>query len=122
MILKKETIEQLSNDLLLPFTGLEQDWDIEMANSNRLDDFLRFYQENNLSRDKKTALMSLIVASYEDFLNENNIEIDKRWNDIRFILESERMIFLDLINYWSLSNEVEEDNFFRITPLVREIK
>lgn len=122
MILKKEIIEQLSKELLLPYTGIEQDWDIEMANSNRINDFLKFYQQNDLSVDKKIAVMSLILASYEDFLNENDLEIDDRWNDVSSILESERVIFVDLINYWSLSNEVEEDNLFRITPLMRNIK
>jgi hypothetical protein len=63
MILKKEIIEQLSKELSLPFTGLEQDWDIEMADSNRINDFLEFYQQNNLSADKKVAMMSLILAS-----------------------------------------------------------
>lgn len=122
MILKKEIIEQLSKDLSLPFTGIEQDWDIEMANSNRLNDFLKFYQQNDLSADKKVAVMSLILASYEDFLYNNNLEIDDRWNEIKSILKSERIIFVDLIDYWALSNEVEEDNLFRITPLMRNIK
>lgn len=122
MILKKEIIEQLSKELSLPFTGIEQDWEIEMADSNRINDFLEFYNQNDLSTDKKVAVISLILASYEDFLNENVLEIDDRWNEIKFILESERLIFIDLINYWSLSNEVEEDNLFRITPLIRSIK
>lgn len=122
MILKKEIIEQLSKELLLPYTGIEQDWDIEMADSNRINDFLKFYQQNDLSVDEKIAVMSLILASYEDFLNENDLEIDNRWKDVSPILETERVIFVDLINYWSLSNEVEEDNLFRITPLMRKIK
>lgn len=122
MILKKEIIEQLSKELLLPYSGKEQDWDIEMADSNRINDFLKFYQQNDLSVDEKIAVMSLILASYEDFLNENDLKIDDRWKDVSFILETERVIFVDLINYWSLSNEVEEDNLFRITPLMRKIK
>lgn len=122
MILKKEIIEQLSKELSLPFIGIEQDWDIEMADSNRINDFLKFYHQNDLSADKISGVMSLILASYEDFLNENDLEIDERWNDIKFILESKRVILIDLINYWSLSNEVEKDNFFRITPLMRNIK
>jgi len=66
--------------------------------------------------------MSLILASYDDFLNENNLENDDRWDENKSILESERVIFADLINYWSLYNEVDEDNLFRITSLVRGIK
>jgi len=122
MILKKEIIEQLSKELSLPFTGREQDWDIEIANSNRINDFLKFYKDNDLSNDKKVAIMSLMLASYEDFLNERNIEIDDTWNEIKSVLESERVIFVELIHYWSLDNEVEEDNLFLITPLIRNIK
>lgn len=115
-------MEQLSKELALPYTGTEQDWEIEMANSNRINDFVQFYQQNDLSVDKKVAVMSLILASYEDFLNENDLEIDDRWNEIKSILKSERVIFVDLIDYWSLNNEVEEDNLFRTTPLMRNIK
>jgi len=122
MILRKEIIEQLSKELSLPYTGIEQDWDIEMANSKRINDFLKFYQQNDLSDDRKTAVMSLILASYDDFLNESNLEDDDRWDEIKSILESERVILADLINYWSLCNEVDKDNLFRITPLVRGVK
>jgi hypothetical protein len=122
MILKREIIEQLSKELSLPFTGIEQDWDIEMANSSRINDFLKFYQQNNLSLGKKNAVMSIILASYEDFLNENNLDIDYRWNEIKAILGSEKVIFTNLIAYWSLNNEIDKDNLFRITPLIRNIK
>lgn len=120
--MKNEIIEQLSKELSLPYTGIEQDWDIEMADSNRINDFFKFYQQNDLSVDKKIAVMSLIIASYDDFLNENDLEVDDRWKDVSSILETEKVVFVDLINYWTLSNEVEEDNLFRITPLMRKIK
>jgi|SRR5690606_3180240 len=121
MILKKEIIEQLSKELLLPYTGTEQDWDIEMADSNRIDEFIKFYKDNNLCNDKKEAVMSLVLSSYDDLLNENNLEINDKWNEIKSILKSERIIFVDLIDYWSLNNEAEEGNLFRITPLMRTI-
>ncbi|MCH5718261.1 hypothetical protein [Niabella hibiscisoli] len=122
MILKKEIIEQLSKELLLPYTGTEQDWGIEMADSNRIDEFIKFYKESNLYDDKKIAVMSLILSSYDDLLNENNLEIDDRWNEIKSILKYEKIIFVDLIDYWLLSNEVEKGNLFRITPLMRNLK
>ena len=122
MILKKEIIKHLSKELSLPYIGIEQDWDIEMADSNRITEFIKFYKESNLCDDKKVAVMALILSSYDDLLNENNLVIDDRCNEIKSILESERVIFIDLINYWSLSNEVEEDNLFRITLLMRNIK
>lgn len=122
MILKKEIIEQLSKELSLPYKGSEQDWDIEMADHNRIDEFIKFYKENKLCDDEKVAVMSLILSSYDDLLNENDLEIDDKWNEIKSILISEKIIFVDLIDYWALSNEVEEDNLFRITPFIRNIK
>jgi hypothetical protein len=122
MTLKNEIIEQINKMLILPCLGTEQDWDIEMADSNRIDEFVKFYKEGNLCDDKKVAVMSLILSSYDDLLNENNLEIDDKWNEIKSILKSERKIFIDLIDYWSLNNEVEKDNLFRITPLIRNIK
>lgn len=122
MVIKKEIIEDLSKLLNLQFTGIEQDWDIEMADVSKIEDFICFYNKKNLSNELKVGTMALILASFEEFLNENDLNIDDRWNEIKFILETEKNLFHDLIKYWSLSDEVEEFDAFRITPLIRTIK
>lgn len=121
MILKKETIERLNEKLILPYTGVEQDWDLEMANPERINDFLNYYQSHNLITDEKIAVMSLILASYDDFLNETDLEIDDRWSTIKKVLDTDKIIFTDLLNYWSPENDADEDSF-RITKLIRKIK
>lgn len=118
MIPKKETIATLSKKLSLPYTGTEQDWDIEMANSNRINEFIDWYHQYELPFEEKVALMSLIIASYDDFLNENNVEIDYRWDIIKAMLAKDRTHFVGLINYWSLRNQTD---IFRITPLMRTV-
>lgn len=118
MIPKKETIAALSKKLSLPYTGTEQDWDIEMADSNRINEFIDFYHQYGLAFEERGALMSLIIASYDDFLNENNIEVDFRWDIIKAMLAKDRIQFLELINYWSQSNKAD---IFRITPLMRTV-
>lgn len=120
MILKKAILEQLSKKLSLPFTGVEQDWEIEMANSNRIDEFIKFYKENDLSEDMKMATMALILASYDDFLNDKNLTNDDRWNEIKLELNYRKTLFNGLIEYWSMQDEIEE--VFKITPLIREIR
>ena len=121
VIVKKEVIEQLSEELSLPYTGVEQDWDIEMADPGRVDDFNEFYAENELSVDKKVAVMSLLLASYEDYLCENDLVVDSKWSKIESMLISEMPIFKDLIDYWSLNDNSTRGDVFHITPLVREI-
>ncbi|RPE06025.1 hypothetical protein EGT74_27130 [Chitinophaga lutea] len=120
MILRKEIVEHVSKELSLPFTGTEQDWDIEMADQRRVDEFVAYYKENDLSKEVKYAIMSLILASYDDFLNEKDLDKDNKWNEIKVILKSEKEIFTNLINYWSVGTETA--NVFRITPLIREVK
>lgn len=120
MILKKEAIEKLSIGLSLPYQGNEQDWDLEMANAERIDDFINYYLgEGKLSDDEKLALTALILASYEDFLN-NGMKRDKNWEIVKEILKSNPQLYYELINYWQLGN-TSEDDLYQITPLLREI-
>ena len=107
MILKLEVIESLSKRLELPYTGIEQDWDIEMANPDRIEEFLSYLKNTELDKSEKIAMMSLIIASFEDLLNED--ETNERqcdlWNNIKIMLESDFELFSDIITYWSLIDE-----------------
>ncbi|WP_394676033.1 hypothetical protein [uncultured Sphingobacterium sp.] len=118
MIQKKETIATLSKKLSLPYTGTEQGWDIEMADSNCINEFIDWYHQYDLRFEEKVALMYLIIASYDDFLNANNVEIDYRWDIIKAMLAKDRIHFVELINYWSLRIQTD---IFRITPLMRTV-
>lgn len=120
MILRQETLERLSKLLNLPFTGAEQDWDVEMADQNRIDEFIIFYNEVELTEEMKYATMSLIVASYDDFLNSQELDKDDRWDEIKKLLISEKTVFKDLIEYWAIESEAID--LFRVTPLIREVK
>ena len=122
MILKLEVIESLSKRLELPYTGIEQDWDIEMANPDRIEEFLSYLKNTELDKSEKIAMMSLIIASFEDLLNED--ETNERqcdlWNNIKIMLESDFELFSDIITYWSLIDEKE--NVFAITHYIRKVK
>jgi hypothetical protein len=91
-----------------------------LADKNRVDEFIFYYNENDLSFEMKYATMSIILASYDDFLNDIEIDSDYRWFEIEKILKSEKEIFRDLLEYWAVDSEIE--NVFRITPLIREAK
>lgn len=120
MIIRKEIIEQLSKKLSLPYIGIEQDWDVELADKNRVDEFISYYNENDLSTEMKYATISIILASYDDFLTDKELDSDYRWYEIEKILKSEKEVFRELIVYWAVDSEME--NLFRITPLIREAK
>jgi len=122
VILKREAIEYLNKVLLLPYIGTEQDWELELANPGRLEEFLIYYKSEPLSKDIKIALMSLILASYDDHLNKKNLSADETWEEIQHILEPEKETFNELIDYWSVNGENDPENYFTISPLIRKIR
>ena len=46
-----------------------KDWAIEAADAERIHEFCQFYQTDPLSLEEKFALMALLVASLDDYLN-----------------------------------------------------
>lgn len=104
----------------MPYKGTEQDWDIELADYKRVSEFISYYKKNDLSDKLKYATMSIILVSYDDFLNFKELERDFKWYEIKEILKSEKEIFCDLIEYWAVDSEIQ--NLFKITPLIREVK
>lgn len=122
MFVRQDTLKRLSENLSLPYTGTEQDWELEMADASRIDEFIEYYKNNLLSKDEKYALISLIIASYDDVLSLGKLRIDHNWTMIKTLLEKDRILFADLISYWKLEDETDDDNLFAITPLIRTIK
>ena len=122
MILKKNAIVCISEKLNLPFTGVEQDWAIEFSNPEKLKDFIILYKsDNTLSREDKLALMSLILASFDEKIEVSGID-KHQWKDIANLLNEDIFLFKDLIDYWTLKGEENHDIFFNITPLIRKLK
>ena len=118
-ILSKKSVKEISSELSLPIIGTEQDWDIELADSSRISEFLDYYRNNDFSVEKRIAVMELLIASYDDFLNVKDSEVDSRWKEIKSILKSEKIIFKELVYYWaSFEDEVDQ---YQISPLLRDL-
>jgi len=117
-ILTGDAINYLNRVLNLPAMGCEQDWDIELADANRINEFVLFYEEESLSDDKRSALMALIIASLEDLAYAE--PIDKgMWGKISKLLCLDYELHQQLIQYWSLMDKTNEEDFFEITKLMR---
>jgi hypothetical protein len=120
MIISSKAIIFLNKELKLITKGDEQDWDLELADSGRIEEFILFYKSTLLDDNEKIALMALILASYDDYLNNRSHSI-VIWNLICEILKPDKLIFGELIKYWSLENITDENDHFNITPYIREI-
>lgn len=120
MFINRDSIAFINDKLKLPVTGIEQDWEIELADSSRLSEFIDFYNQSIYSVNDKIAMMALILSSYDDYLYKNNAN-NHIENAIEKLLSNEMEIFSDLLNYWALNEEKNPAHWFRSTIFIRKI-
>ena len=58
-----QAVEVLNRLLALPVHGQEQDWEIELADSTRLGEFLELFESDRLDLEGRSALALLIMSS-----------------------------------------------------------
>lgn len=111
-----EAMALLERELLLPATGEEQDWDIELADPSRVDEFLCYLESHDLSEDARFALMALIIASLDDLSYEGDLDAELVKRTVA-LLEAGRPLYDDLILYWRQDGEGPDG--FNISPTMR---
>jgi hypothetical protein len=89
-------IETLFN---LPASGYELDWDIELANADRIHEFLEVYESVQLPPDDRFALMAILLASVDRYL-EGDATPPVEWQQIASILVKESGLHDRTIQYW----------------------
>lgn len=116
----KEAVERLSKELNLPEPDeFSQDWQYEVADSNRIEEFVKFYLDNNLNKSEKFTLMSLILESTNDSVQNKSLNCET-WEQIAKILTNDTDINKQILEYWACGDDKIEDSFY-ITPLIRKI-
>lgn len=115
-----ESKRRLNAWLGFPENPFSQDWEIVNANSERVEDFLSLYQREDLCDDDRFALMSLIVASFDECLlvGKANESLTLR---IREYLVRDSKLHEPTIQYWRVEGESDPEFMFRATPFIREI-
>lgn len=116
----QEAIEKIATNLNLKRGDrYSQDWEYEVADSNRIKDFIDYYESNELDSVEKKILIKLILESYNDYVGENgcNLSFEKKLAEI---LKSEYVLYNDIIQSWSCEGEALEDSYY-ITAFIRKI-
>jgi hypothetical protein len=119
-MLKNSSIDKLTTLLSLKSTGLEQDWDVELADENRIGEFISVYEESSLSSDDKLALMSLTLASVDRYI-ELNSKLPHEWDRIVNILLQERDLHEETVAYWRRDDDDDPEAWFCLTPYIRTL-
>lgn len=110
----KDAIAHLNQALRLPATGREQDWDIELADPGRAEEFVAYAETHDLPPEQRLALMSLILGSLEDLSQAGGLQ-PALWARAQSLLDADRGLYGGLVKRWAGGN----GDGFSISPLLR---
>lgn len=114
----REAIDSLAERFGLPNTPEMQDWEWEVADPCRIDEFLAAYQGGELSDDERFTLMETILQSFEHL--DEPLASEPRWQRTLALLEENVALHIYTIWYWS-SPELEEEDAWRVAPFLRPL-
>jgi transcriptional regulator with XRE-family HTH domain len=101
----------------LPNEEWMQDWEYQVADAARIDEFLA-YAETDPDDDEAFSLMMMIFQSFED-LGEAALH-DPRWERVVRLLQRRFELHRSTLRYWANLSEPPEGDW-QITPLVRSV-
>ncbi len=102
-ILEKNAIDRITKLLNLNIKDVRQDWELEIADLNRISEFIKYYLTELLNDEEKRALFALIISSLDDFLNDSGDGVRYK-EDISTIMKNDHLILSDIFDYWVESN------------------
>jgi hypothetical protein len=115
----KRAIDALASRFDLRNEPHMQDWQWEVADPERLDEFLAVYNLPELTDDERFVLMEIIIESFEE--TSAILEHDPGWHAVLDWLDHNIAIHAHTVWYWSCDDEVLE-NCWRVTPYLRLVR
>jgi hypothetical protein len=110
-------INTLSLRFGLPNDPNMQDWQWEVADAARIDEFLCAYESGELSDDELFTLMETILQSFEELRSSS----DPRWQRVLDILDRNVDLHAYSIWYWSALDAEESKEQFWVSPFLRPV-
>jgi len=118
----RAAIDVLAIRFNLPNTKNMQDWEYEVADASRIAEFLAAYDSGELSEDEKFTLMSMLLQSSCDAIDEDeNFLRSENWTQFLELLERDIDIHIHLVWYWSCTDLDDLSEAWSITPFIRPI-
>jgi hypothetical protein len=109
--------ESLARRFGLPNEEGMQDWEYEVADYDRIDDYLVAYQSGELSDDERFSLMEMLM---EAFRGSNDLATSPRFQLVLQLIEANLDLHLYSIWYWACMDDEIEDAFEN-APFMRDI-
>ncbi|MGN6277819.1 MAG: hypothetical protein ACTHJR_11710 [Sphingomonas sp.] len=94
-----QAVDHLNALLDLPATGREQDWEVELADAARLDEWVELLDGGSLEQSDRSALALLMTCSilYADGVVVRQSTLDR----VRSTLHRDPAVLADMKSYWA---------------------
>ena len=113
-----EARQSLAERLALPWSDAMQDWEWEVADAARVDEWLRLYASGDLSEDERFSLMEMLVQCVEDSSDDRRSAM---WLAIEPHLREQRAIHRTTIEYWARVDEENPEAQFHVSAGMRTL-
>jgi predicted protein tyrosine phosphatase len=112
-----KAIDELSEELKIPFDLSMQDWSYTEGNPNQIENYISHYTTTK-DEDKKFILMKFIIQATED--QETEELFLKYCDKIKPLLQTDFKLHEYTIHYWACFDNENIEDCWRITPLMRQ--
>jgi len=116
---RTEARKSLAKRFQLPYFDDMQDWEWEVADVTRFQEFLAAYTSHGLNEAERWSLMEVLVQCVEDMQGDS--ERTRAWLSLEPLLRSGASLHGETIRYWSLEEESDPDNLFSVSLAMREL-
>lgn len=93
-----DAVKYLNTLLSLPATGDEQDWEVELSDDQRVQEWLTLFVGNELDLERRSALFLLIMCSIE-FADAQRVSRGLL-GDARAALRRDEPVRARMLSYW----------------------
>ena len=110
----------LASRLHLPYDPSMQDWEWEVADPARFDEFLDAYSSGGLTEDERFALMEVLIQCVEE-MGLPAVGSSPQWQAVAALLLARRDLHSSSVRYWSCLDDHDLEDCFRVTGPMRTV-
>ncbi len=106
----------------LQYSDLSQDWEWEVADASRFDEFLDVYSTVDIPDDQRASLMEILIQCVED--TDDSHRFASCWSAIEPLLLERAAFHRATIEYWAMLDNIfdaDPDVSPRVSPAMRRV-
>ncbi|MET0310296.1 MAG: hypothetical protein ABW023_16440 [Sphingomonas sp.] len=96
----QKAVTYLNRALALPATGAEQDWELELADPNKLTLMVELLDSNTLDEETRSALVVLILHSMQQAYDDG-ADVSATVRSVRTEIRTDAALRTQMISYWA---------------------